>query len=120
MVLSYGAKHGVHSEYIADSCSLSRTSILPTSREEALDSFTKNDFFRSWDPEVLKIYVECGTTPSRDSSGDPVICLKMPGIHEAVVFSETHTECEVYQRLQELDERIELRWIMPGHIQATE
>ena len=44
----------------------------------------------------------------------------MPGIHEAAVFAETHTECEVYQRLPELDERIELRWIMPGHPEASE
>lgn len=94
--------------------------MLLISREEALESFAKTQFFGSWDPEVLRIYVECGTTPSRDSSGNPVICLKMPGIHEAMVFSETHTECEVYQRLPELDERIELRWIMPGHAEATE
>jgi hypothetical protein len=37
----------------------------------------------------------------------------MPGIQEGIVFSETHTEREVYQRLSELDEKIELRWIMP-------
>jgi len=37
----------------------------------------------------------------------------MPSIHEAIVFAETHTRSEVYQRLPDLDERIELLWIMP-------
>lgn len=80
----------------------------------------KTQFFGAWDPEALRVYVEYGTTPSFDSNGKPNIRLKMPGIHEAAVFSETHTECEVYQRLPELDERIELRWIMPGHPGASE
>jgi hypothetical protein len=38
----------------------------------------------------------------------------MPGIQEAIVFTETHTEREVYHSLPELDERIGLLWIMPG------
>jgi hypothetical protein len=63
---------------------------------------------------VLKIYVECGTTPSRDLSGSPIIRLKMPSIQEAILLSETHTELEVYQSLPDLDERVELLWIMPG------
>ena len=62
---------------------------------------------------MFKIYVECGTTPSRDLSGNPIIRLKMPSIQEAILLSETHTECEVYQSLPELDERVELLWIMP-------
>jgi hypothetical protein len=89
-------------------------------REEALKSLSGIGFFRAWDPEVLEVYVECGTTPTRDSSGGASIRLKMPGIHEASVFSETHTEYETYQRLPELDERIELLWIMPGHPEASE
>jgi len=90
------------------------------SQENALKLLTKNQFFGAWDPEALRIYVECGTTSCLDSSGKPHIRLKMPGIHEAAVFAETHTECEVYQRLPELDEKIELRWIMPGHPEASE
>jgi hypothetical protein len=82
-------------------------------REEALKILSKNPFFGAWDPEVLKIYVEYGTTPSRDSSSNPIIRLKMPSIQEGIVFSETHTECEVHQLLPGLDEKIELRWIMP-------
>ena len=97
---------------ILDSC------IIP--RQEAFDILSKTPFFGAWDPEVLKLYVECGTTPSRDSDGKPIIRLKMPGVQEAIVFSETHTEREVFQRLRELDERIALRWIMPGHPDASE
>ena len=37
----------------------------------------------------------------------------MPGIQQAILMSETHTEREVYQSLPELDERVELLWIMP-------
>lgn len=44
----------------------------------------------------------------------------MPGIQEAIVFSETHTEYEVFHRLPELDERIALKWIMPGKPGAHE
>ena len=38
----------------------------------------------------------------------------MPGILEAVNFSHLVTRFEVYQRLVDLDERIVLRWLMPG------
>jgi hypothetical protein len=106
--------------FLLDGWSLFLTSILPSCREDALNILTKSRFFGAWDPEALRIYIECGTTPTLDSSGNPIIRLKMPGIHEAIVFAETHTECEVYQRLPELDERIELRWIMPGRPEATE
>ena len=40
--------------------------------------------------------------------------LKMSGVQEAVVFSECHTENEVFARLGALDPRIPLRWVMPG------
>jgi len=62
---------------------------------------------------VLRAYIEHGMTPSRDSSGNAIVRLKMPSIHEAMVLSETHSECEVYQCLPDLDEQIELRWIVP-------
>ncbi|KAF8153181.1 hypothetical protein B0H34DRAFT_677358 [Crassisporium funariophilum] len=90
------------------------------SREEALDSYNKSPFFRSWDPAVLQIYVDCGIHLTKDENGKEVAKLKMPGIQEAVVFSETHTEYEVFQRLVDLDERITLRWIMPGKPGARE
>ncbi|KAF8902571.1 hypothetical protein CPB84DRAFT_1775707 [Gymnopilus junonius] len=83
-----------------------------SSREEALQSFQSNPFFTAWDPAVLKIYVECGLHTS--TSGSPIARLKMPGVQEAAVFSEIHTEIEAFGRLSRLDERIALRWIMPG------
>ncbi|KAG5351233.1 hypothetical protein C0989_007351 [Termitomyces sp. Mn162] len=69
----------------------------------------------TWDPAVLKVYIECGTYDTTDPiTGETVIRLKMPGMQEAIIFSETHTGLEVFQRLPTLDERIELRWIVPG------
>ena len=38
----------------------------------------------------------------------------MPSILEAVVFSHLITPFEVYERLVDLDERIVLRWLLPG------
>jgi hypothetical protein len=99
---------------------INETPFLTWYREDAIKNLAKNPFFADWDNESLRIYVECGTTPTRDLNGNPVIRLKMLGIHEAMVFSETHTESEVYQRFPELDERIELLWIVPGHPEAIE
>lgn len=44
----------------------------------------------------------------------------MPGIQEAIVFAATLTQFEVYQRMRDLDERIELRWVVPGKSGAGE
>ena len=44
----------------------------------------------------------------------------MPGIVEAVVFSHLITPFEVYERLVDLDERIVLRWLIPGKPGANE
>jgi hypothetical protein len=44
----------------------------------------------------------------------------MPGILEAVVFSHLITPYEVYERLVDLDERIVLRWLIPGKPGAME
>ena len=84
-------------------------------RQEALDSFLKNSFYQAWDPAVLKIYVECGIYLTKDEHGKEVAKLKTPGILEAVVFSHLITSFEVYQRLVDLDERIVLRWLIPGN-----
>ncbi|KAF9011869.1 Alpha/Beta hydrolase protein [Cyathus striatus] len=84
------------------------------SKEEALEIFLKSPFFRAWDPAVLRVYVECGLYHTTDKDGNTVVKLKMPGIQEAVVFSEVHTEYEVYQQMPSLDKRVTLRWVMPG------
>ncbi|KAG6860707.1 hypothetical protein C0995_008292 [Termitomyces sp. Mi166 len=86
-----------------------------SSREEAFQVLSESPFFGAWDPAVLKVYIECGTYDTIDPvTGKSMIRLKMPGMQEAIVFSETHTKSEVFQRLPTLDERIELRWIVPG------
>ena len=38
----------------------------------------------------------------------------MPGISEASLFVDIYTSGEIFQRMQSLDERIPLRWILPG------
>jgi len=92
-----------------------------SSRQEALDSFLKNPFFQAWDPAVLKIYVECGIYLTKDKhTGKEIAKLKMPGILEAVGFSHIITRFEVYERLVDLDERIVLRWLVPGKPGAGE
>jgi hypothetical protein len=94
---------------------LERLAFVPEiiNSEEACKELDKRQFFDRWDPEVLKIYVDYGTTPCRDMNGKPIIRLKMPSIQEAILLSETHTEREVYQSLPELGERVELLWLMP-------
>ncbi|KAG6812160.1 hypothetical protein H0H92_004091 [Tricholoma furcatifolium] len=91
------------------------------SRDEAFRILSQSPFFGAWDPAVLKVYIDCGTYDTTDPlSGKPIIRLKMSGMQEAIVFSETHTEFEVYHRLPSLDEKIELRWIVPGKEGAGE
>ncbi|KAF8892936.1 Alpha/Beta hydrolase protein [Infundibulicybe gibba] len=90
------------------------------SKREALALFQESPFFGAWDPEVLRTYLECGLYPVKDENGREIIRLKMPGIQEAIVFAETHTELEVWQQLGGLEERIELRWIVPGRAGANE
>jgi hypothetical protein len=44
----------------------------------------------------------------------------MPGVLEAVVFAHLVTPFEVYERLVNLDERIVIRWLVPGKPGASE
>ena len=44
----------------------------------------------------------------------------MPSIVEGVVFAHVVTSYEVYERLVDLDERIAIRWLMPGKPGAPE
>lgn len=59
--------------------------------------------------------MQYGTTP--DPAGG--IRLKMPGAQEAIVFSESLVPQETFELLEQLDERVELRWIMPGKESPT-
>jgi len=76
---------------------------------EAFQLFSQLPFFAAWDPAVLKIYVECGLTDNADGS----VRLKMSGVHEAILFAGRRTPYEVWELLDQLDERVELRWITP-------
>ena len=80
------------------------------SREEALRLFQQVPFFAAWDSEALEIYVEHGLAP--DPKGG--FRLKMSGLQEAIVFVEARVPREVWELLESLDDRVELRWIMPG------
>lgn len=91
-----------------------------SSRQEALNLFQNNPFFQAWHPTVLKIYIECGLYFTKDEEGKEIAKLKMPGIIEAVVFADFEPSFEVYERLVDLDERIVMRWVMPGKPGAPE
>ncbi|KZP30752.1 hypothetical protein FIBSPDRAFT_850200 [Athelia psychrophila] len=82
-----------------------------SSKEEALRLFEANPFFAAWDPDVLRSYIEHGLTP--DPAGG--VKLKTPGMQEALTFaSETRLSNEVWELLERIDDRVALRWMMPG------
>ncbi|KAG1739565.1 Alpha/Beta hydrolase protein [Suillus lakei] len=80
------------------------------SREEALRSFKASPFFRAWHPDILRLYVTYGMC--EDPEGG--VKLKMSGVHEALVFADTMGKFEAWELLSKIDERIELRWVVPG------
>ncbi|KIL59531.1 hypothetical protein M378DRAFT_169193 [Amanita muscaria Koide BX008] len=86
------------------------------SKSEAIGLLKKIPFFSSWDPGSLEVYAECGLTGIIDEKGNELVKLKAPSLQEAVVFSSIQTQMEVYARLPTLDDKIKLRWVMPGRI----
>ncbi|KZP03357.1 hypothetical protein FIBSPDRAFT_923550 [Athelia psychrophila] len=83
-----------------------------SSKEEALRVFKANPFFTAWDPAVLRAYIEHGTTADSALGG---VKLKTPGVQEAIVFaSQTRFANEMWELLERIDERVALRWVMPG------
>lgn len=91
-----------------------------SSREEALATFLKNPFFRAWHPDVLSVYVDAGLYETTDDQGNAVVKLKMPGIYESICFSERVVGHEVYHNLAAIEERIPIRWIVPGTDEADQ
>lgn len=91
--------------------------LLPTKlsyRDEALKTLSASPFFGLWDSEVLKLYVEYGIY--KDNG---VYRLKTSPMQEAIGFIGTQSGSEeTWIRMMSLDERIELRWIVPGEGQA--
>jgi hypothetical protein len=104
-------------------------SYIEVCRTAALESFLKVPFFAQWDRRVLQAYVDFGMIEDEVNGG---VRLKISGYQvgheylaiyaislnysckEAAVFAERRVGIEVYELLPQLDDRIELRWIMAG------
>ena len=82
--------------------------------EEAHKQFAATPFFQAWDPAALAVYVACALYDAPDGT----VKLKMPGIQEAVCFTETFSPSETFELLPKLDVRIETRWIVAGKLNA--
>ncbi|EGO26749.1 hypothetical protein SERLADRAFT_464144 [Serpula lacrymans var. lacrymans S7.9] len=80
------------------------------SREEALRMFKASPFFAAWHPDVLQLYVDYGLTDTPEGE----VKLKMSGMHEALSFANNLASNETWELLENLDKKIELRWIVPG------
>ncbi|KAI0058358.1 hypothetical protein BV25DRAFT_1286064 [Artomyces pyxidatus] len=80
-----------------------------SSREEAYRLLGASAFFGSWNPEVLKTYVEHAL--AFDHTGK--VRLKCTGVQEATVFSESRRLSESFTALEGLDTSIKLHWIVP-------
>lgn len=88
---------------------LSRRSAWQT-REEAYSLFRKSPFFGSWDPDVLRMYVEYALI--EDASGQ--IRLKCTNFQEAAVFADGTRPIEALSALPHVDERIPVKWLVPS------
>ncbi|KAG8852542.1 hypothetical protein FRB96_008638 [Tulasnella sp. 330] len=82
------------------------------SREEALAQFLKVPFFQAWDRDALDVYVQEGIRLRDEDAGG--VTLKMSGLLEAISFAERRLVAEVWELLETIDERIPMKWVMPG------
>jgi hypothetical protein len=104
-----------------------KNGLISSCRAAALESFIKVPFFSQWDRRVLQAYVDFGMTEDKVNGGTRlktsgyqvghdylyISILNYPS-KEAAVFAERRVVLEVYELLEQLDDRIELRWIMAG------
>ncbi|KAJ7172250.1 hypothetical protein C8R46DRAFT_1216104 [Mycena filopes] len=81
-----------------------------TSREEAYTTLASNPFFAAWDPRVLAAYVTYGLV---DVPGGGVR-LAMPPLQEGLAFEATVSGAPVWDMIPTVEERIPLRWVVPG------
>ncbi|KZP18883.1 hypothetical protein FIBSPDRAFT_791261 [Athelia psychrophila] len=88
------------------------------SKAEALRLFQASPFLAAWDPAVLSSYAEHGLIPDPASPHDGVK-LKTPGAQEAMIFSAMRSSGEAWELLERIDERVALRWMMPGDMHAA-
>lgn len=87
---------------------LSRRSVWQT-REEAYSLLSKFPFFGSWDPDVLRNYVEYALV--QDASGQ--VRLKCTNFQEAAVFADGNHRVEAWSALPYIDEKIPVKWLVP-------
>lgn len=98
-------------------------------REQALQLFRKNPFFACWNPASLDIFIECAICNDEDGGvrlkmSKFLVCHRFSAvfvslkhrIQETAVFTERRASFEVWDLLPELDERVELRYVMPGNL----
>jgi pimeloyl-ACP methyl ester carboxylesterase len=80
------------------------------SREAALKHMSKSPLSTVWDPDVLSAFVEHALTP--DPRGG--MRLKCSPVQEGLVYADARVAYEVWELIEHLDERVELRWVSPG------
>ncbi|KAI9513434.1 Alpha/beta hydrolase family-domain-containing protein [Russula earlei] len=88
---------------------LPRRSVWP-SRAEAYSLMSKSPFFGTWDPDVLRDYVDYALV--EDSSGR--VSLKCTSIQEASVFADENGRIEAWLALSQIENRIAMKWIVPS------
>ncbi|KAJ7286073.1 hypothetical protein C8J57DRAFT_1496750 [Mycena rebaudengoi] len=81
-------------------------------------AFAANPFFAAWDPRVLAAYVAHGLVPSAPPATG--VQLAMSRMQEALVFAGSDTSAFVWDLLPTLEERVELRFVVPGREGAPE
>ncbi|KAF9244890.1 Alpha/Beta hydrolase protein [Melanogaster broomeanus] len=79
------------------------------SREDALQLCKKLPFFRTWNPEVLQLYIDHGLTDDHNGG----VKLKTSSVHEGLCFINCMASWETWEMLDKVDKAITLRWIVP-------
>ncbi|GAA5948093.1 hypothetical protein JCM3765_007106 [Sporobolomyces pararoseus] len=79
------------------------------SREEALESFKKKEFFKAWDPEILKGYCQFGLRDTLDGK----VALKTTARNEALTFADASVVASIRAnlRLATLPSSLPVHWI---------
>jgi hypothetical protein len=87
-------------------------------REQAYVEFTSSPYFRRWDLDMLKIYVDSAIyeTIVITPTGIPkrIAKSKISGFQEALVFFGGVVPKEYFVSISNLDESVRLHFIMPG------
>ncbi|KZO99066.1 hypothetical protein CALVIDRAFT_596192 [Calocera viscosa TUFC12733] len=88
---------------------LSRRSVWP-SLADARASFLRSPFFKNWHPAVFHAYVTHALHAHPSSPG--AVALKQSPYDEVVCYFNPPSPAETWALLPELDEAVELRWVM--------